>query len=98
MESLYFGVPMLGFGQVDDQPELCVRMEHFGVGRVGRPIEPKTKIYKQIQEIISEDSLELANAKRAMKLLEFEERRKDKDMHYWIKYTIRFGTLHLINP
>ena len=33
-----------------------------------------------------------------MELLEFEELRGDKDVDYWIKYNMRFGHMHLINP
>ena len=33
-----------------------------------------------------------------MELLEFEELRGDKDIDYWIKYNMRFGNYHLINP
>ena len=49
-------------------------------------------------EIIDEDGPYLAKAKWAMKLLDFEEERDDKNLNYWIKYTSRFGSLHLINP
>lgn len=33
-----------------------------------------------------------------MELLEFEEKRGDKDINYWIKYNMKFGNSHLINP
>ena len=49
-------------------------------------------------EIIDENSPYLAKARRTMELLDFEEARDDKNLNYWIKYTSKFGTLHLINP
>ena len=30
--------------------------------------------------------------------MEFEEKRGDRDLKYWIKYNRRFGNKHLINP
>ena len=45
-----------------------------------------------------EDASELKKAKTAMEIFEFEELRGDKDTDYWIKYNMRFGSMHLINP
>ena len=51
-----------------------------------------------MEELLAEDSLELINAKKFQKLLEFDEIRSDKDLIYWMSYAIKFGTLHLHNP
>ena len=33
-----------------------------------------------------------------MQRIEYQELRGDKDLDYWIRYNMRFGHYHLINP
>ena len=56
MESLYFGVPMLGFPIYLDQPTNSRKMELFGVGMHVPPLSSSNEILHQILQIIDEGS------------------------------------------
>ena len=51
-ESLYFGTPLLGFGQDADQFGGIHRMKRLGVARFGYPERSPEEIYKQMSEML----------------------------------------------
>jgi glucuronosyltransferase len=52
IESLYFGTPLLGFGQDADQFGGIHRMKRMGVARFGFPERSPEEIYGQIAEML----------------------------------------------
>lgn len=101
MESLYFGTPLLGFGQDGDQFGGIHRMKKIGVARFGFPDRSPEDIYNQIAEMLYDGPVAVnarAQAAKIMRLIEFEEVRQGNMMVREIDQTIKFGDSHLIDP
>ena len=72
-----------------------------GLGIACEPSTPSIraeKIAQQIKELTEPDSPEAFKAKQVMELLDFEETHGNRDLIHWIKYVIKFGHMHLVNP
>ena len=65
---------------------------------IGEADKGPIRLLAQINEILDEVRSELHLAKAVQELLEFEERRGDKNVVSLIKYKIKFGSSHLVNP
>ena len=100
MESLYFGTPLLGFGQDGDQFGAIGRMKRLGVARFGYPDSSPEDLFNQIAEMLYDGEIAQTarrEANRVMRLMEFEELRQGNMMVQQIDYTIKFGSTHLLN-
>ena len=101
VESLYFGTPLLGFGQDGDQFGALHRMKRLGVARFGFPERSPEEIYNQISEMLFDPEISTIardNTAKLMRLMEFEELRQGDMMKKTVDYTIKFGDSHLISP
>ena len=47
--------------------------------------------------MVQGDHNEHEKARKLMEIIEYEELRGDKELNYWIRYNMRFGSQHLIN-
>ena len=74
-------------------------MKRFGVAKFGYVDRTPLEIYEQIDDMLFSEDAEFAReqAELVKEMMEFEELRGDRDMIDTIKYTIKFGDLHLIN-
>ena len=74
------------------------RLDIGGLGRAGASLKTPENIYEAIQDMADGESQELRNVREVMERIEYQELRGDKDLDYWIRYNMRFGHYHLINP
>ena len=76
-------------------------MKKFGVAKFGFPELSAEDLFEQISNMLydSEDGdYARFRANQIKELLEFEETKGDLNLNKMIKYTSKFGQMHLINP
>ena len=71
---------------------MIARMEKLGVGVIGDIEDTPEQIFEQVKALTDSEAASTKKAKQIMELIEFEELRGDKEIDYWIRYNMRFGS------
>ena len=97
-DALYHGKPVFGFTKNEEMHGMMHRLNRLGGGRILDLTASVEDIRIRTEVILWWREGCRYYATQLKLLIEFEEERGDKDMEYWVKYNIRFGNQHLINP
>ena len=94
-ESLYHGVPMLGFPLFGDQPHNAFRMVDHGYGaKMNIRAFTSNELVNNIHKVLHEKSFKMATQK-ASDILKSRPMTAQDTAAYWVEHVLKYGGEHL---
>ncbi|KAI0213329.1 UDP-glucuronosyltransferase 2A1, partial [Lamellibrachia satsuma] len=94
-ESLYHGVPMLGFPLFGDQPHNAFRMVDRGYGTEMNILAfTSDELVNNIHKVLHEKSFKMATQK-ASDILKSRPMTAQDTAAYWVEHVLKYGGKHL---